>query len=77
MLSVTLSIEGTKLDKKDIFCKSDPYIEIKIQNARGEYENVVYKSAHLMNTLNPVWPAFTISLTELCNGDTTRPVGLV
>jgi len=72
----TFQFRGTKLDKKDFFGKSDPYIEIKIQNARGEYENVVYKSAHLMNTLNPVWPAFTISLTELCNGDTTRPIKL-
>ena len=51
----SFQFRGTKLDKKDFFGKSDPYIEIRIQNPRGEYENVVYKSAHLMNTLNPVW----------------------
>lgn len=33
-----------------------------------------YKSDTIMNNLNPVWASFKIGLTELCNGDTTRPI---
>eukprot|EP00729_Bicosta_minor_P008791 gene8791-26281_t len=61
---------GQKLDKKDFFGKSDPYFEIRESGGPRK----LYKSDTIMNNLNPVWASFKIGLTELCNGDTTRPI---
>lgn len=61
------------MDKKDFFGKSDPYYEIFARDASGSH-TLVYRSMHIMKTLNPTWQPQTISIATLCNGDTERPL---
>lgn len=50
---VKVQFAGKKLDKKDLFGKSDPYFKIYyITNNRN---SAVYKSAYIPKTLNPAW----------------------
>eukprot|EP00731_Ephydatia_muelleri_P028945 Em0020g589a len=45
-------LSATKLEKKDLFGKSDPYIEIAKAQEGGEF-TVVYRSKPIMKTLSP------------------------
>ena len=58
--------------------RSDPYFEIAKKDAdhsSGQVRwNVVYRSEHLENHLNPYWEPFEIGLEELCNGDLNYPI---
>jgi len=69
---VTFSLAGRNLDKKDLFGKSDPYIVLN-QKLNGNMVSV-YKTETIMNTLNPVWHPFTMSMQKLCGGDIDRPI---
>ena len=66
--SLTLQFAGNNLDKKDMFGKSDPYLEFHRANQDGSY-SLVHKTDYIKNTLNPVWPPFTISASSLGRGD--------
>ena len=63
-----LQFSGSHLDKKDMFGKSDPYLEFHRANKDGSY-SLVHKTEYIKNTLNPVWPPFTISASSLGRGD--------
>ena len=65
---LTIQFSGANLDKKDIFGKSDPYLEFHRANKDGSY-SLVHKTEYIKNTLNPVWPPFTISAGSLGRGD--------
>ena len=58
--------------------RSDPFFEIAKKDAdhsSGQVRwNVVYRSEHLDNHLNPYWGSFSIGLEELCNGDLNYPI---
>jgi Ca2+-dependent lipid-binding protein len=60
-----------KLDDKDLFGKSDPYIDIQRQNLDGTW-NSVYRTEVINNNLNPKWRPFEIKSSQLCNGDRNR-----
>ncbi|KAL5473586.1 hypothetical protein EMCRGX_G028088 [Ephydatia muelleri] len=64
-------LSATKLEKKDLFGKSDPYIEIAKAQEGGEF-TVVYRSQPIMKTLSPRWPAFQMEIQKLCSGDWER-----
>eukprot|EP00731_Ephydatia_muelleri_P028938 Em0020g582a len=64
-------LSATKLEKKDLFGKSDPYIEIAKAQEGGEF-TVVYRSKPIMKTLSPRWPAFHMEMQTLCSGDWER-----
>ncbi|KAL5473580.1 hypothetical protein EMCRGX_G028080 [Ephydatia muelleri] len=49
---VYFELSATKLEKKDLFGKSDPYIEIAKAQEGGEF-TVVYRSMPIMKTLSP------------------------
>jgi len=68
---LTLQFEAEKLDKKDMFGKSDPYFEISRVNESGDF-SVVFRSEVISNTLNPNWKQFKIETRSLCNGDYDR-----
>jgi len=68
---LTLSLSGKKLDKKDWFGKSDPFVTISKAGEYGQY-SVIHRTEVVKNNLNPDWRAFTIPLTTLCNGDHDR-----
>eukprot|EP00475_Leptophrys_vorax_P017199 TRINITY_DN2381_c0_g1_i1.p1 TRINITY_DN2381_c0_g1~~TRINITY_DN2381_c0_g1_i1.p1 ORF type:complete len:641 (+),score=164.36 TRINITY_DN2381_c0_g1_i1:213-2135(+) len=71
--SLTLKFVGEKLDKKDFFGKSDPYLEFFRLREDGGWTNV-HRTEVIKNTLNPTWKEFTVSLQSLCNSDLQRPI---
>ncbi|EAL70459.1 phospholipid-binding protein [Dictyostelium discoideum AX4] len=62
-------INGTKLDKKDLFT-SDPYFKIYKTSSSGNV--LVYQSVVIKNTLNPNYEPVMMKLEELNNGDMFR-----
>lgn len=70
---ITLTLSGRKLDKKDFFGKSDPYLEFHKQGEDGKWM-LVHRTEVIKNTLDPVWKPFTVPLISLCNGDVERSI---
>uniref|UniRef100_A0A8C6M559 Copine-2 n=1 Tax=Nothobranchius furzeri TaxID=105023 RepID=A0A8C6M559_NOTFU len=70
---ITLTLSGRKLDKKDFFGKSDPYLEFHKQGDDGKWM-LVHRTEVIKNTLDPVWKPFTVPLISLCNGDIERNI---
>ncbi|KAK7898672.1 hypothetical protein WMY93_019525 [Mugilogobius chulae] len=68
---VELSFSARKLDDKDFFSKSDPFLEIFRINDDGT-ESLVHRTETVMNNLSPVWKSFKVSLNTLCSGDQER-----
>ncbi|XP_051526652.1 copine-4 [Myxocyprinus asiaticus] len=68
---VELAFSAKKLDDKDFFSKSDPFLEIFRVNDDGT-ESLVHRTETIMNNLNPVWKSFKVSLNTLCSGDQER-----
>uniref|UniRef100_A0A674MQ84 Copine 8 n=1 Tax=Takifugu rubripes TaxID=31033 RepID=A0A674MQ84_TAKRU len=64
---------GNKLDKKDFFGKSDPFLVFYRSNEDGTF-TICHKTEVVKNTLNPVWQAFKIPVRALCNGDYDRTI---
>lgn len=70
---LTLDLSATKLDKKDFFGKSDPFFTLSKSNEDGTY-TIVHRSEEIKVTLNPEWDRFTVSISDLCNGDLDREI---
>ncbi|XP_061526657.1 copine-7 isoform X3 [Phyllopteryx taeniolatus] len=68
---VELSFCAKKLDDKDLFSKSDPFLEIYRIND-DETEQLVHRTEVIKNNLNPVWEPFKVSLISLCSCDEER-----
>ncbi|KAA0721179.1 Copine-8 [Triplophysa tibetana] len=71
--SVMMQFCGNKLDKKDFFGKSDPFLVFYRSNEDGTF-TICHKTEVVKNTLNPVWEAFKIPVRALCNGDCDRTI---
>ncbi|XP_061920583.1 copine-8 isoform X1 [Entelurus aequoreus] len=71
--SVMVQFCGNKLDKKDFFGKSDPFLVFYRSNEDGTF-TICHKTEVVKNTLNPVWQAFKIPVRALCNGDYDRTI---
>ncbi|XP_069062241.1 copine-9 [Pleurodeles waltl] len=69
----TMQLCANKLDKKDFFGKSDPFLVFYRSNEDGTF-TICHKTEVVKNTLNPVWQPFTIPVRALCNGDFDRTV---
>ncbi|XP_039566849.1 copine-5-like isoform X8 [Passer montanus] len=69
----TLQFCASKLDKKDFFGKSDPFMVFYRSNEDGTF-TICHKTEVVRNTLNPVWAAFAIPVRALCNGDHDRAI---
>jgi len=67
-----LQFMAKKLDRKDWFGSSDPFLQISRSNERPGDFTVVHRTEHLNNNLNPVWKKFVIPIRSLCNGDLDR-----
>ena len=68
---VTFNFYAQKLDKKDFFGKSDPYLEVSRSTESGQYA-VIHRTEVVMNNLNPQWKQFSLPVRTLCNGDYQR-----
>ncbi|XP_063443514.1 copine-8-like isoform X2 [Mytilus trossulus] len=64
---------ASKLDKKDFFGKSDPFLTFSRANEDSSF-TVVHRTEVIKKTLNPTWKPFTISVRALCNGDYDRSI---
>ena len=64
---------GKKLDKKDWFGSSDPFLVFKRSNESGSF-TIVHKTEHIRNNINPMWQKFVIPVRTLCNGDLDRNI---
>ncbi|TNN55164.1 Copine-5 [Liparis tanakae] len=71
--SVMMQFCGNKLDKKDFFGKSDPFLVFYRSNEDSTF-TICHKTEVVKNTLNPVWQAFKIPVRALCNGDYDRTI---
>uniref|UniRef100_A0A3B4FP59 Copine-8-like n=1 Tax=Pundamilia nyererei TaxID=303518 RepID=A0A3B4FP59_9CICH len=71
--SGTMQFCANKLDKKDFFGKSDPFMVFYRSNEDGTF-TICHKTEVVKNTLNPVWQPFTIPVRALCNGDYDRTI---
>ncbi|KAK1332192.1 hypothetical protein QTO34_007878 [Cnephaeus nilssonii] len=67
---VLFEMEARKLDNKDLFGKSDPYLEFHKQTSDGTWL-LVHRTEVIKNNLNPVWRPFKISLNSLWSATTT------
>ncbi|XP_075392866.1 copine-7 [Tenrec ecaudatus] len=70
---VELSFRAKKLDDKDLFSKSDPFLELYRLNS-DQSEQLVYRTEVVKNNLSPVWEPFKVSLNSLCSCEETRPL---
>ena len=74
-----LKLQGYHLKNLDgIFGRSDPFfvVSANVTAAGGLTWQPVYRSEPIMNNLNPVWPACTIDVARLCDGDLQKPIQL-
>ncbi|RMC15197.1 hypothetical protein DUI87_07380 [Hirundo rustica rustica] len=70
---VVFELEARKLDNKDFFGKSDPYLEFHKQTGDGNWV-MVHRTEVIKNNLNPVWKPFKISLNSLCYSDMDKSI---
>nr|XP_020464521.1 copine-3 isoform X1 [Monopterus albus] len=69
---VNFEVEARKLDNKDLFGKSDPYLEFYRQTETGW--QLAHRTEVVKNNLNPTWRPFRISLQSLCGGEMEKPI---
>uniref|UniRef100_A0A096LWS7 Copine-3 n=1 Tax=Poecilia formosa TaxID=48698 RepID=A0A096LWS7_POEFO len=65
-------VEARKLDNKDFFGKSDPYLELYKQTETGW--QLAHRTEVVKNNLNPTWKPFRVPLQSLCGGDLEKPI---
>ncbi|XP_043960704.1 LOW QUALITY PROTEIN: copine-3-like [Gambusia affinis] len=65
-------MEARKLDNKDFFGKSDPYLELYKQTETGW--QLAHRTEVVKNNLNPTWRPFRVHLQSLCGGDVEKPI---
>ncbi|XP_067010318.2 copine-8 [Anabrus simplex] len=73
---VTLQFCGHRLDRKDWFGLSDPFLEFYKVGEDGSYVLTHRTEVHKW-TLNPVWQPFTIPIRSLCGGDMQRTIMVI
>ncbi|KAM6928064.1 copine-1 isoform 2-T3 [Xenentodon cancila] len=71
--AIVLELEARKLDNKDTFGKSDPFLEIFKQGDDGKWQ-LVHRTEVVKNNLSPCWKKFTVPLHTFCSGDLERPL---
>ncbi|KFO26979.1 Copine-5 [Fukomys damarensis] len=69
----TMQFCANKLDKKDFFGKSDPFLVFYRSNEDGTF-TICHKTEVVKSTLNPVWQTFSTPVRALCNGDYDRTI---
>ncbi|NXF37453.1 CPNE7 protein, partial [Nyctibius bracteatus] len=73
---VELAFRAKKLDDKDLFSKSDPFLEIYRVDDDGS-EQLVYRTEVVKNNLSPIWEPFKVSLNSLCSCEEKRKLRCV
>ncbi|ESO82328.1 hypothetical protein LOTGIDRAFT_198063 [Lottia gigantea] len=68
---VTLHFCAHKLDKKDFFGKSDPFLSIYRSNEDRSF-TLVHRTEVVKRNLSPTWKPFSLPVRTVCNGDYDR-----
>ena len=68
-----LSLSARRLDKKDTFGKSDPFLELSRLSADGS-ATLAHRTEVVKKSLSADWRPLTVPLDSLCGGDLRRPV---
>lgn len=68
---IKLQFCATKLDRKDFFGKSDPFLVFSRVNEDQTF-TVVHKTEAVLKTLKPTWKPFVLPMRTLCNCDRDR-----
>jgi len=71
---LTVQFKGQRLDRKDLFSNSDPFLVISRCSLEQDTFLPVYKTETIKNNNNPTWDQFQIPVTTLCNGDRDRTI---
>ncbi|CAN9506506.1 unnamed protein product [Ophioblennius macclurei] len=69
---VAFEAAARKLDKKDFFGKSDPFLELYKQTDTGW--QLAHRTEVVKSNLNPVWKPFRIPMQSLCGGDVEKSI---
>ncbi|KAM6900413.1 copine-3-like [Xenentodon cancila] len=69
---VVFEVAARKLDKKDFFGKSDPFLEIYRQTETGW--QLAHRTEVVKCNLNPTWRPFRIPIQALCGGDVEKSI---
>ncbi|XP_065287256.2 copine-8-like isoform X1 [Dermacentor albipictus] len=70
---IDMQWQGKKLDKKDWFGKSDPFLEFYRVSEDNSY-TAVFRTEVVKRQLNPTWRPFTIQMQQLSGGDQDRTI---
>lgn len=70
---IDMQWRGKKLDSKDWFGKSDPYLKFYRANEDNTY-TIVFRTEVVKRSLNPTWRPFTIQMRQLSGGDDDRTI---
>uniref|UniRef100_A0A3B4X3N8 Copine-3 n=2 Tax=Seriola TaxID=8160 RepID=A0A3B4X3N8_SERLL len=69
---VELDVAARKLDKKDFFGKSDPFLEFYKHTETGW--QLAHRTEVVKYNLNPTWKRFRVPLQSLCGGDVEKSI---
>ena len=75
--TLQLALQGIKLKNTEgILRKSDPFYEVKrkVTGPSGYVWDVIFRSQHIPNDLNPKWTDSTLDLAALCSGNLSRHI---
>lgn len=72
---VRLAFSGIKLENKDRFSKSDPFLRVQKLREGGDWVPVL-KTEVIDNNLHPAWRPIEVDIRQLCNADEHRPLRL-
>ncbi|KAK6036812.1 C2 domain protein [Cooperia oncophora] len=69
--NVRFHLSAKKLDKKDFFGKSDPFLNIYRISDDGSRQ-LAHRTEVIKKELNPVWNPFEVNVKMLCSNDYKR-----
>jgi hypothetical protein len=70
---IQFQLKANKVDKKDFFGKSDPFLNFYRCNEDNSF-TLVKRTEVIKNTLDPSWAPFEMPVRDLCNGDHDRTI---
>uniref|UniRef100_A0A8C4WT00 Copine-3 n=1 Tax=Eptatretus burgeri TaxID=7764 RepID=A0A8C4WT00_EPTBU len=71
-----LNVAARNLDKKDLFGKSDPFLEFYRCSSDGSWQ-LAHRTEVVKNNLNPTWRPFSVPMQALCQGDLEKEIKIV
>ncbi|XGW30842.1 hypothetical protein V3C99_009645, partial [Haemonchus contortus] len=71
--NIRFHLSAKKLDKKDFFGKSDPFLNIYRIDDDGNRQ-LAHRTEAIKRELNPVWNPFEVNVKMLCSNDYKRPI---